>query len=111
VLDRHLAAVNGKLACDQIVERIASTAAQPRADAPGRRERFWGWREAKLRRLEKRVAALLPGGKGTAYDRHRFPGVSEDEVNAKIAHFSRLLDRFHGVRARQTARDVFQITS
>lgn len=111
VLGRHLAPVNGKLACDQIVEIIASAEALAKHEERNWRQRFWGLREAKLRRLEKRITNRLPGGRGTAYDRHRFPGVSEDDVNRRIRDFSGLLDRFHGVRARQTSRGIFEITA
>jgi surface carbohydrate biosynthesis protein len=111
VLGRHLAAADGKLACDQIVEIVASSEALAKHEEPGLRERLWGWREARLRRLEKRLTGWLPGGKNTAYDRHRFPGVSEDDVNRRIGEFSSLLDRFHGVRARRTSRGIFEISA
>ncbi len=111
VLDRHLAVRNGTLACDQIVSQIQDGLTNGATDSTSRRERFWGWREAKVRRFQKRMRAILPGGKCRAYDGHRFPGVTEDEVNERIADFSRLLDRFHRVRARQYGDGVFQITS
>ena len=111
LLERHLAATDGALACDRVVDVLQaigdSAAAGPSAPKPG-----WAraWLASRYRTVRKRLNGLRPGHRNSAaYHAHRFPGVTADELNERIARFGAQLGRFGGIRAEARSAHVFGI--
>ncbi|MCA9511044.1 MAG: hypothetical protein KC560_10100, partial [Myxococcales bacterium] len=68
------------------------------------------WLHAEGRAVFKRARARIPGNRNSAdYQRHRFPGVTEETLRASAARFGALLGRFAGVTIRERAPDVFDV--
>jgi surface carbohydrate biosynthesis protein len=112
LIDRHLAAREGALAADRIVDvlerRAAIQAGSPRPSA-GRRLR--GWLAATQRSLVKRhIKARIPQHRNNPdYQRNRYQGISLDELCARIERLSKCLHRFGDLRVEGVAEHVYQI--
>jgi hypothetical protein len=107
---RHIAAMDGPLACERIMDRVQALRDGDPARRPALDERLGGWLEAQRRAASKRLNALVPGHKNSPrYQRHRFPGISSEAVHERIARLQTLLDRFHDVQVRPYGRHVFRI--
>ncbi len=108
---RHLASLEGPLACDRIVEVLAALYPPGVALARPQPVRFAAaWLHSEARALVKQTRAWIPGNRNSAdYQRHRFPGVALEELRARAARLARLLNRFDAVRIEQRAEDIFEI--
>lgn len=108
---RHLAATAGALAADRVVDVLVDAGyAHAAPPLPARITRTRAWLGGHLRTLVKRVNMRRRGHRNSAaYHDHRFPGISEAELNARIARFGARLGRFAGVRARLLSRHLFQL--
>lgn len=111
VLDHHLAVQNGRLASDQIVDILkTSSDLSAKFTTPAWTTYMNGWMKAKRRMMQKRINSYIPGSKNSlTYEKHRFPEISEDEVNRRIGRFAEMLGRFEGVRARKVSDGIFKI--
>jgi hypothetical protein len=112
LVDQHIAAREGALSSDRIADvleqRWRSTGGLPH---PGVAQALRG-RLAAARRsfVKQRIKARRAGHRNNPeYQRHRFQGVSPDELRARIARFDRALGRFAGVEARRIAEGVFEL--
>lgn len=108
---RHLAATDGPLACDRVLDVLLAaghaSAAPPRPPLAG-----WlrAWLTGHIRTRVKRFNMRRANHRNSAaYHAHRFPGVSVTELNERIARFGTLLGRFGGVRADLLSPHVFRI--
>jgi len=111
LLARHLAATDGALACDRVLDalRVNGYALGPPGLPPARR---WlrGWLASRYRTVKKRFNSLIPHHRnGAAYHAHRFPGVTAEALNERIARFGERLGRFASVRAEARSPHVFGI--
>lgn len=111
LFSRHLAATQGQLACDRVLDVLLASGYGERAPlrpTPGQ----WikAWLTGNIRTLGKRINSMRANHRNSAaYHSHRFPGVSVPELNARIARFGRELGRFGGVQAEARSPHVFLI--
>jgi len=111
-LDEYLAAREGELASDRIAEalrtELESSRGLPRPDPWTRAS---GWWRATRRSFSKRfVKARVPGHRNNPdFQRHRFRGVSVEEVRERVERLGRALGRFGGVRVRPLGPRIFRI--
>lgn len=113
LLDRHVASVRGRFACERIVDAL-ETFAEGLAPGrgPSRSERLAGQLRARLRRARKRLEARVPGHRNNeTYVRHMFPDIALSEVRFRIQRYRAILGRFDGVDARQLYDNVFEVRS
>lgn len=93
LLRYHLAATDGALACERMVEvleQIASDQKRPLSASLPQRLNRWATRGGL--QVLRRIKSLLPGSHNRPeFQRHRFPGISVDALTAKIARLQRLL--------------------
>jgi surface carbohydrate biosynthesis protein len=114
LIDRHLAAREGELAADRIVDvleqRSAAGGSAPRPSA-GRYLR--GWFAATQRSLVKRhIKARVPQHRNNPdYQRNRYQGISPDELGERIERLGRCLGRFGGLRAEPVAEHIYRIAA
>lgn len=110
LLGRHLAALTGPLACERIVE-VLTRDAPPRLAARGLARYLLG-RSLIFGRaqLKRHVKARSPQHThNPAYQNHRFPGVSIEDVRARVARLQRALGRFQRVQVEPVAEHVFRV--
>jgi hypothetical protein len=108
---QHLASLEGPLASDRIVDILADryppgvllARPQPLRHAAA-------WLHSEARALVKRARAQIPGNRNSAdYQRHRFPGVTLEDLRERAARMANLLNRFDAVQIEQRAEDTFEI--
>ena len=113
-LKKHLAALDGPLASDRIVDVFEqSEAIRHGPPRPPLWRYLCGWFGASLRRFIKRsVLARIPQHRSNpAFQSHRFQGLSIDELRARVARFGYVLHRFEHVKAEPVAEHVFRIST
>lgn len=110
-LDHHLVPSGDQLASDMIVDVLCKMEiCQTRPPAPAVASYLTGWSRAKLRSGQKTLNALIPGSKNsTIYEKHRFPGLTEDEVMQDITRFAHQMERFKNISAKQVSEGIFLI--
>jgi hypothetical protein len=113
VLDEHLAALDGPLAAERIVDELVHAGylegRPPRAPL-GSYARAWFRGNVRTMRKVRYVAE--PGHRNSAaFHRHRYPEVSSAELRARIERLGRQLGRFHGIRVRRMGRYLFRIAA
>ncbi|MGH8517713.1 MAG: surface carbohydrate biosynthesis protein, partial [Panacagrimonas sp.] len=111
LFDRHLASTQGPLACDRVLDVFLASGYAERTLRPVSAS-VWlkAWLAGQYRTLKKRYKSLRTNHRNSAaYHAHRFPGVTEAELNERIARFVSVLGRFGGVRAEAFSEHVFRI--
>jgi surface carbohydrate biosynthesis protein len=107
--DQHIAALNGPLACERLmdeIERFIEIPLPPVGLVRHLSTRLRYVARRSYRHIRKRSAKT----KGNpAYLHHKFPGISVDEVNDRIERFGATLGRFDGFSAEEIVPDIFRI--
>ena len=110
LFDRHLAATEGALASDRVLDVLLASGYGQAPRRPAPLPWLRAWLTGNIRTLVKRINGLRPNHRNSAaYHAHRFPGVTVPELNARIARFGAELGRFGGVRAEARSPYVFRI--
>jgi surface carbohydrate biosynthesis protein len=110
LIDYYLAAQNGRLACERIVDVLEESGygeQQPPAKPIG--TYVQGWLFTKLKAAVTKLNMHLPGPNRLAYHDHRFPEISVEEIEQKIARLGQLLNRFDNVQVEQQSKHLFKI--
>ena len=109
LLERHVNALSGPLACERLLDGIERNAdiLRPIASA-GKRVamRLWHLSRLTYRNASKPWTKTL--GKPD-YHRHKFPGIGVGEVNERIGRLGAALGRFEGFAAEEIRPDLFRI--
>jgi hypothetical protein len=110
LIDYYLAAQNGRLACERIVDVLEDSGygrTQPPASPAG--TYIGGWALASLKTALTNLNMRRPGPNRLSYHDHRFPEISVAQIEQKIARFGHLLNRFSTIRVIQYSRHLFRI--
>jgi surface carbohydrate biosynthesis protein len=112
LIDYYLEAQHGALACERIVdavENIINDREQlPKSALPDQLE---GWYLANWRRLVKWYKSFMPESKyRPEFQRHRYPGLSLNELQSRILHFQQVLGDSTEIKAKQISDYIFQIS-
>jgi surface carbohydrate biosynthesis protein len=109
LLDAHVNALSGPLACERLLDEIERNAdiLRPNASA-GRRA------ATRIRHLARRIYRkyrVTPAKSvgNPEYLRHKFPGIAKSEIDARIAQFQTALGRFDGLAAEEILPNLFRI--
>jgi surface carbohydrate biosynthesis protein len=110
-LERHLAALDGRLASDRMVDVLEEAGFMkhlPQHSSSVRR--LNGWAHNRLRSAFKRNKMRKREHRNSQdYHDHRYPEVSLEDLRARIARFGKELNRFDKVRVRKRSQHLFQI--
>jgi len=111
ILAHHVGALEGPLASDRMIDVLEAAGYRSRLpEAPPWSRRAGARTHLALRTVVKTINRYRPGHRNNlAFHRHRFPGVSTAELQAKIEALEAQLGRFAGLRARPIARHLFTI--
>ncbi|SDW89291.1 surface carbohydrate biosynthesis protein [Nitrosomonas communis] len=112
LIDYFLTAQKGPLACERIVDVLEASGyskGQPPAKPLG--VYLQGWLFTKLKAGLTNLYMRRPGPNRLAYHNHRFPGISVEEIEQKIARFGDLLKRFDKIKVAPYAKHVFRISA
>jgi surface carbohydrate biosynthesis protein len=110
LLDEYVAALSGPLASERIVDILTRDAA-PRLPARQLGHYLLGRSVVFGRALLKRhIKARNPQHThNPAYQNHRFPGVSIEDVRGRVERLQRALGRFQRVQVNLVAEHVFRV--
>ena len=113
LMDHYLAAQEGPLACERMIDVLEESGygeRQPPTMPVG--DFAQGWMRNKLRTAVKHVKMRRPGPNNKlAYHDRRFPEITVEEIDKKIARFGQLLNRFEAIRVEQHSRHIFRINN
>jgi hypothetical protein len=112
LVNHHLAALDGPLACERMVDVLAKMV-DGLSHVPKQpfRDRLEGWLEATKRRVERSFAPYLPGSlKSPEFLRHRYPSISLEEMRARVARFQQVLGDDGELKVDQIGGKLFQIS-
>jgi surface carbohydrate biosynthesis protein len=110
--EEYLVGLEGPLASDRIVEALEqSDAVRQGLARPPVGDYLRGWFDATQRSyVKQRIKARIPEHRNNpAFQQHRFPGVSLDELRDRIARLGGVLGRFGDVEAEPVAEHIFLI--
>ena len=112
LIDHYLAAQDGKLACERIIDVLEQIEDQSEQPKPSLLQRFGGWSTANRRRLMKRIKAYLPGTHAPPeFHRHRYPEVSLEELQARVSKFQQMLGHSETLQVEGIFDQIFMIGS
>ena len=112
LIGHHLAAQEGSLACERIVdvleEMAEGLAERPKSDLS---KRMAGLYLLFRRRLLKRMRSLNPKShKKPALARHNYPGISIEEVRERILRLQNVLGYENELRVDQVYEQIYRIS-
>ncbi len=110
-VDHYLAAQEGPLAAERIVSLLEEVLDGRRGlPAPSLSNRLSAWYEATRRRWKKKWQGRKPGAQtALEFHRHRYPGHSLADVQARLARLQRSLGDPTPLQVEQVAEDIFRI--
>jgi surface carbohydrate biosynthesis protein len=113
LLGRHLAALDGPLAVDRIVETLSRLGFRDRLPDPPKLHRYaWAWLATQSRMALKRSRKYSSDHRNSAqFHSHRFPGTSVEDLEARVRRLSAQVGRFKDVRVRELWEHVYSIES
>ncbi len=111
LLDHHLAAQKGLLACERIVDVLVDLVDRMvKAKGPAPRDRVKGWLQVTGRRITQSCRSYMPGAlKSKAFHRHRYPEISRSEVLGRLQRFDTILGRKGGLHVEAVQGHLFRI--
>ncbi len=112
-IDESLAALNGAMACERIIavlEKISETWSEN--PQPAWHKRILGWKLANGRRLVIFLRKYFSDAAAPPeFHRHRYPGISLDELRSRISKFQQVMNDRTDVKAEQIANQIFRIST
>ena len=112
LVNHHMVALDGPLACERIVdtcEQIFNDGAELRE--PALRYRLNRWYMAKGLGLVNRYKSHLPGEfNKPAFQRHRYPGISTEELGARLSRFQNILGYSEELKVEEISEQIFRIS-
>jgi hypothetical protein len=111
IVGQYLAGLEGPLACERIVDVLGRVTSGLADDAgPSRRDRLEGWYKTTKRRVRQRIKAHLPGSaKSPAFERHRYPELAPEEVEARLERFQGILAGARPLRVERIFKKLYRI--
>jgi len=113
LMDRYITARDGSLACERMVDVLESISqARSGLPGPGPSSQLAGRCLANGRRLLKWCKSWLPGTHAPLeFHRHRYPGITLDELRQRITRLQQLLDDNTRLHVEQVHDQIFRISA
>jgi surface carbohydrate biosynthesis protein len=112
LIDHYLAALDGPLACQRIVDVLEEVAAEvSERPLPSRLERLSGGFAAEWRHLSKRLQSLIPETVNRPeIHQHRFPDLSLDDVRTRASRLRDFLGHDAEFNLERLSSEIFQLS-
>ena len=112
LIDQYLTAQEGPLACERMVDVLEGMMeGRLELPRPPLHDRLAGWSMSTIRTLIKRAKELLPGSHNRPeFQRHRYPGVSLEEIRARLSWFQQVLGYSKELKVEQISQQFFEIS-
>ncbi len=113
IVNECLAAVEGPLACERIVDVLEQMTSQnDQSNKPWVGERLKGWLLWAGRTRVKRYKDSRPGSHNRLeFQKHRYPDVSLEDIRERIARFQHLLGNVQDLKVDKWRHQFFQISA
>jgi len=112
LINQYLAALKGPFACERMIdvlEKIAQGSCE--LSRPPLRDRLAGWSMSTVRTLIKRSKERIPGSHNRPeFQRHRYPGISLEEIRARLSRFQQVLGDSRELAVEQRSQQFFEIS-
>jgi surface carbohydrate biosynthesis protein len=113
LVNQHMVALDGPLACERIVdtcEQILHDGAE--RPKPALRYRLNRWYMGKGLGLVNRYKSYLPGEfNKPAFQRHRYPGISIEDLEARLSRFQHILGYSEKLKIEEISDQIFRISA
>jgi surface carbohydrate biosynthesis protein len=111
VIDLHLAAMDGPLACERIVDALEKVLADMMASPkPPFNDRLTGWYKVTKRRVRRQSKSRRAGShKSMEHHQKKNPEISIQDLCDRIARFQQLLGEDRKLRVKQIHAKLFRI--
>jgi len=112
LIGRHLAALEGPLACERMVDVFVKMADNlPQSPKPPLRDRLKGFFKSSKRRRRQRSKSRDTGSdESLEFQRHKYPDITLKEMRTRIAKFQQLLGDDGEVNVGQIYQKLFRIS-
>jgi surface carbohydrate biosynthesis protein len=113
LVNHHLAALKGPLACERIVDVLEKAIGELQMEPP-RPAGEWvkGWLKTTKRRIRQRCKAYQPGSvKSKEFERHRYPPIGAHEISARLQRFQRILGHTAELKVEPVFGKLFRISA
>jgi len=113
LVKHYLAAQDGPLACERIVDVLEKKMEQqPVLPKPPLSDRIAGNIFANYRRIYKNIKKYRSGTHAPQhFHRHRYPGISLEELRQRISLFQQVLAEDTKVNAEQISNNIFRLSA
>jgi hypothetical protein len=114
IMDHHLAAMEGTLACDRMVDIFEEiNRIQKKEPVPPLKDRLGSRVWAVRRRIKKRFKGLKADMSHNKADylRHRYPAVSKKDLQSKLAIFQEALGNHTELRVGKILHQFYRISA
>ena len=114
IMERHLAAMKGPLACDRMVDIFEEiNSIQQKAPIPALKDRLKSRVWATRRRIKKGIKEFKGDMSHNKSDflRHRYPGVSKENLQSRLAQFQQALGDRTELNVEQIFHQFYRISA
>jgi len=112
IVDQHLAALDGPLACERIVD-VCEKIVEGQFDRskPALLDRLTGYCMANMRTLKRKIKANLPRAQNKPeFHRHRYPEISLEEMRYRMLRFQQVLGDRREMQVEKFSDQFFRIS-
>jgi surface carbohydrate biosynthesis protein len=113
LIDYHLTALDGPLACERIVDVLEEALGKLKiSQPPPVSDRLNGWFKTTKRRFRQRYKSHRPGSlKSQEFERHRYPPIDATEINARLGRFQKILGNLTELNVESIFGNLFRISA
>ena len=109
LIDHYLAGKTGPLACERMLD-VLDKISVDMSDRRSNSQPIQRWLATGGLHLAKRIKSSLPGSHNRPeFQRHRYPGISGQELHTKINQFQQLLGHNRELKVEQVSNIMFKI--
>jgi surface carbohydrate biosynthesis protein len=111
IIDNYLAGKTGPLACERMVDVLDKINAHITAGKRSVSKRTHRWLLTRGLHLARQIKSSLPGSHNRPeFQRHRYPDISLEALQAKLMQFQQLLGNNRKLKIAQISNVMFQIS-
>jgi surface carbohydrate biosynthesis protein len=113
LIKQYMAAQEGPLACERMVDVLETLTEKFGSSSPlSLKNRLERWLVTRGLHLAKQIKSHLPGSHNSPeFQRHRYPGISQKALEAKLLQFQRLRSNNQDLKIVRISNVMFQISS